>query len=327
LVYPKKGKGGIQLIYWTRDENKADPVDLVKNGEEATFDFFDGDPELQRGGLLAALKAFHKGDYRPQGYESNQFYGCSLNGNGKGPLVVRDWWETSLTNVLQNVIEWFNDLEIANCRAPKFGALLYALVREDLKKELSTHIPIQLMRSALHGLPLPRAVLGKALHRHNIDLMREGEVRIERVALIKAFLNRVRKESDPAMTTELSKNETDHAYRCGRLLAVFEKIQRASRPDLNAGLVQRYYGAASSTPALVMPRLFKLSKHHLATLAGGLAEYFQKQIEEITDIKKMGTTFKRTLTLEEQGRFALGYYHQRAQRKDNDTPDIQQNIQ
>lgn len=66
-----------------------------------------------------------------------------------------------------------------------------------------------------------------------------------------------------------------------------------------------------------MPRLFRLSKHHLSALPGGLAWHFQKQIEEITTKDLMGTSFPKSLTLEEQGRFALGYYHQRAYRKGN----------
>jgi CRISPR-associated protein Csd1 len=318
----KKRVEGLKFLHWTRDQVIADPVALVQDSEEAAFDFFGGDEKLLEGGLLKALSALREGGYTPQGYEGNSFYGCAISGNG-GRLVVRDWWETSLTEVLGHVTEWVEDLTIIKpggglLGLPKFAALLYALVSKDPRgrpriEELPPQLPIQLMRGALRGLPLPRAVLNHGLYRHVVEL-REGNVSAARMALIKAVLNRTRKEGDPAMTTELNLDEANHAYRCGRLLAVFEQIQRAALPNLNAGLVQRFYGAASTTPALVMPRLFRLSKHHLSALSGGLAGHFQKQVEEITRKEFMGTSFPKTLTLEEQGRFALGYYHQRVHR-------------
>ncbi len=308
--------GGAQFVYWTREEASVDPVALVQGGEEVAFDFFRGDEKLLEGGLLTALRAVSAGDYAPVGYEGNAFYGSAVSANG-GRLVVRDWWESSLKDVLDHVVEWAEDLSITKpggglLGLPKFGAVLYTMVREDLK-ELPPQLAVELMRAALRGLPLPRAALDHALHRHIVEV-REGNVRPARMGLIKAFLNRTRRDGDPVMTTELNLDEADRAYRCGRLLAVFEQIQRAALPSLNAGLVQRFYGAASATPALVMPRLFRLSKHHLSALSGGLVGHFQKQIEEITRKDLMGTSFPKSLTLEEQGRFALGYYHQRAHR-------------
>lgn len=306
--------GGAQFIYWTLEQSSVDPVTLIRDGEEAAVDFLGGDEKLLEGGLVTSLEAVRTGVHVPLGSQSNTFYGCAISANG-GRLVIRDWWESSVKEVLDHVSEWIRDLEIIKLGGgvlglPKFGALLYSMVREDLK-ELPPQTPVQLMRAALRGLPLPRTAVNAALYRHAIEV-REGSISSIRMCLIKAYLNRARKAGDPTMTTDLNSDEADRAYRCGRLLAVFEQIQRAALPKLNAGIVQRFYGAASSTPALVMPRLFKLSHHHLSSLSGGLAGYFKKQIEQITTKDLMGTTFPRSLTLEEQGRFALGYYHQRA---------------
>ena len=91
--------GGAQFVYWTREEVPADPVALVQGGEEVAFDFFGGDEKLLEGGLLMALRAVRGGDYTPQGYEDNAFYGCAISANG-GRIVVRDWWESSLAEVL-----------------------------------------------------------------------------------------------------------------------------------------------------------------------------------------------------------------------------------
>lgn len=306
--------GGAQFIYWTREETQTDPVALVREGEAADFDFFAGDEKLQEGGLLAALKAIRDGVYKPLGYENNQFYGCALSGNG-GRVVVRDWWETSLADVLKNVAQWFDDVSIARDRngiikPPKFYTFLSVLVRKKQGKpqvdELPPHIPIQLMRSALRDFPLPRAVLDRAIARHVVEV-REGDVRAERMGLIKAFLNRSGGEK---MTEGLNRDSNSVAYHCGRLLAVFEQIQSKALPNVKAGVVQRFYGAAASTPGLVMGRLFRTAQHHLGSIES--PTFYQKLIGEVTE--KIGENFPPTLSLEEQGRFALGYYHQRSER-------------
>ena len=116
------------------------------------------------------------------------------------------------------------------------------------------------------------------------------------------------------MTECLNPESRDPAYLCGRLFAVFDRLQELGLPGVNAGVVQRYYASASTTPALVMGRLFRNAQFHLdkteARWGGGAAENVRKDFEEITCA--LGDHFKPTLTLEEQGRFALGYYHQKA---------------
>jgi len=306
--------GGAQFIYWTREATQADPVALVRDAEDAGFDFFGSDEKLREGGLLAALKAVRDGSYKPNGYENNQFYGCALSGNG-GRVVVRDWWETSLSDVLTNVARWFDDVSIARDRnvslkPPKFYTFLSVLVRKKQGKpqidDLPPHIPIQLMRAALRGFPLPRNLLDKAIDRHAIEV-REGDVRAERMGLIKAFLNRSGGEK---MTESLNRESISIAYHCGRLLALFEQIQSKALPNVKAGVVQRFYGAASATPGLVMGRLFRTAQHHLGSIEN--PTYYQKLLGEVTD--KIGENFPAVLSLEEQGRFALGYYHQRSER-------------
>ena len=102
---------------------------------------------------------------------------------------------------------------------------------------------------------------------------------------------------------------TSPAYRLGRLFATLEKIQEEASPGLNATIRERYYGAASSTPVCVFTTLLRLKNHHLAKLTNrGRAVNFERLVGEI-----MGglQDFPKHLNLPEQGRFALGYYHQR----------------
>jgi CRISPR-associated protein Csd1 len=102
----------------------------------------------------------------------------------------------------------------------------------------------------------------------------------------------------------------NQGYLCGRLFAVLEKIQEDAQPGINATIKDRYYGAASSTPITVFGRLLNLSNHHLAKLGGGSKTHYEKMIQEImTCVSSNG--LPAHLSLDDQSRFAIGYYHQR----------------
>ena len=113
------------------------------------------------------------------------------------------------------------------------------------------------------------------------------------------------------MTECLNSESRDAAYLCGRLFAVFDRLQYLALGGVNAGVVERYYASASVTPALVMGRLFRNAQFHLARADGGIATNVTKDFEAITSA--LGTDFPAALNLEQQGRFALGYYHQKAE--------------
>lgn len=143
----------------------------------------------------------------------------------------------------------------------------------------------------------------------------EREVARERAAVVKAYLIRNEKlEVNVALDRENSKP----GYRLGRLMAVLERVQGAAQKRQT--VVERYYGAASTRPATVFPRLVGLAQHHLAKLKEGLAVHHQRLLGEVMD----GVSeFPSTLNLEEQGLFALGYYHQRQDfyKKHEDEPE------
>ena len=109
----------------------------------------------------------------------------------------------------------------------------------------------------------------------------------------------------------LTEKYPDPAYQCGRLMAVLAELQRAALGNVGAGVIQRYYAAASSTPALVIGRLIRNSQFHLNKLEIGLAYWFETKIGEISNNLKNG--IPATLTLESQSLFALGYYQQLAE--------------
>jgi CRISPR-associated protein Csd1 len=115
---------------------------------------------------------------------------------------------------------------------------------------------------------------------------------------------------------QLHADNHDPAYLCGRLMAVLENAQLAAMPGVNTTIVDRFYGTASTAPASVFSRLLKGVQPHLAKLQRdnrGAYIAIQTRIEEILSGLPGDRGFPRILSLQEQGMFALGYYHQRAQ--------------
>ena len=120
------------------------------------------------------------------------------------------------------------------------------------------------------------------------------------------------------MRPYLNEDHPNPAYHCGRLMAVYADLQFAALGDVGAGVVQRYYAAASATPALILGRLSRGSQFHLNKLEGGLAHWYEQRLASIWGSLK--DEAPKILTLEEQSLFALGYYQQKATRnKTNET--------
>ncbi len=157
-------------------------------------------------------------------------------------------------------------------------------------------------------LPYPNTLLQGAIRR----VRAEQDVSYPQAAILKACLNRrMRSEetSEKEMTVSLDYSNTNSGYRLGRLFAVLEKIQEEANPGINATIRERFYGAASSTPVTVFSNLMKLKNHHLAKLENPSRKMnLERLISEIID----GVSdFPSHLNLADQGRFAIGYYHQR----------------
>ena len=119
------------------------------------------------------------------------------------------------------------------------------------------------------------------------------------------------------MAPALNKAHPSPAYHCGRIMYVLARIQKEALPRVQAGVIQRYYAAASSTPALVLGRLIRNSKFHLNTIAHdkpGLAVWFDDKLKEVCG--QIKDRMPAVLTLEQQSLFALGYYHEMADRNE-----------
>ncbi|MBK8211454.1 MAG: type I-C CRISPR-associated protein Cas8c/Csd1 [Rhodospirillales bacterium] len=178
------------------------------------------------------------------------------------------------------------------------------------------------MRSILSGTRYPETLFTSVITRCRADRDLNGM----RAAILKACLVRAdrkfdRKESVPV---SLDVHEPNPGYRLGRLFAVLERIQREALDSVNASIRDRFYGAASATPGTVFPILLRTTGHHLAKLRKSdkarLAGWFEKEIGAIMD--GLGTSLPRNLSVGDQGRFAIGYYHQRYGRRTDAPPEV-----
>lgn len=240
---------------------------------------------------------------------NNRYFALTVSG-ASGRVMVRDWMEGSFEELITRIGQWFSDLAIVVrdggklAPDPKFMAVCGALVRE--LKDLPAQTTTTLWRVALAGLPIPQSFIAQALSRFRCDLIDDKPFNHARMGLMKAYF--IRKGGNHSMSAYLSKEHSEPAYQCGRLLAVLASLQRAALGDVGAGVVQRYYVSASQTPGLTIGRLVSNAKNHLNKLDGGLAFWYEDQIAEI--MSRIQDRIPATLDLERQSLFALGYYQQ-----------------
>ncbi|EWY39808.1 CRISPR-associated protein Csd1 [Skermanella stibiiresistens SB22] len=243
-------------------------------------------------------------------------------------VSVRFWHETTLGAFVRTFDQHWHDMRIepAAWKAqPSAQALLFETALQRKAENIPKLLGGELMRAILTGGRYPRLLLSATLQRIRAD----GKINGRRAAICKAWLARhTRFENEQAGIPEqednlvsLDRDQTDPAYLMGRLFAVLESVQRAALGKVNASIRDRYFGAASATPASVFPLLLRGANHHLSVLrkksdAGGLAVWFEREMGEIVD--KLSMDLPRHLRLEDQGRFVVGYYHQRNARKTDD---------
>jgi CRISPR-associated protein Csd1 len=235
-------------------------------------------------------------------------------------LSVRLWVDTNVGELKQRLGQHLRDLALEDGREgtlpPSLRQIVAATGRAELQqgrfkgfdtKHVSPLLAASLARAVLTGGAYPQSLLTSLIRRIHAD----GVINTHRCAAIKACLVRgwrlqgFQKEVGVA----LDRNLADPAYNVGRLFALLEKIQTDSVDgELNATIKDRYFSSASSTPAVVFPRLLRLNQHHLAKLATGSRIYYDKLLGEV--MSKL-SSFPRHLPLEDQGQFAIGYFHQR----------------
>lgn len=234
-------------------------------------------------------------------------------------LSVRFWQVDTLGALVSRIAQHAEDLRLEPLpwrTEPSVWRLVLATApsRDGRAKseDVSPLLAGEFMRAILSGRPYPRSLLANTIMRFRAD----GDVSGLRVALCKGVLARERRRdirsSEEEIPVSLDKKSTQPGYLLGRLFAVLENVQRAALGDrVNATIRDRFYGAASATPASIFPMLLRNTQNHLGKLRKermGQAVNLEKDIREIVDA--LPDQFPRSLKIEDQGRFAIGYYHQ-----------------
>lgn len=253
--------------------------------------------------------------------DASAFYALILSG-AQGRATVRSFVESTVQVVAENVDRYRDESRIVRPFGEGPGGFPLKTVREalavrgDTDKGLPPSAPSALYLAVLRAGKLPRFILEAAVRRNRAELFpllksgrRDEKALAVRSSALKAYL--IRNEG-MEVSMALDEERRDVAYRLGRLLAVLDKLQTDVLPDVNATIVDRFYGAASTTPRAIFPTLFRRGVHHLSSLRRGdkvgLAitreRLMQEILSEVSD-------YPSTLPIAQQALFSLGFYHQR----------------
>ncbi|WP_127469899.1 type I-C CRISPR-associated protein Cas8c/Csd1 [Thiomicrorhabdus aquaedulcis] len=315
------GLGDTTIVFWAQ----ADKTEKAQKAESLFMNFFNpqsATDESETVQLQVEIEKLAKGrplsEIAPDLDPKTQFFILGLAPNA-ARLSIRFWLQTEFGYIQQKLSEHFQDLALDPLpwkTPPSIWRLLMQLVphREGQKNKIEdvpAHLAGELIRSVLTGQRYPRAILAQLLSRFRSD----GDINGLRVAMVKAVLQReFRKQlTKEEIPMSLDESNTNPAYLLGRLFAVLENIQRGALGDkVNATIADKYYASASTVPYSVYPRLLSGSKHHLSKIRKerpGWAFNLEKELGQI--MSQLPTEFPRHFSIENQGRFSIGYYHQK----------------
>lgn len=299
--------GDASTVFWMDKDSEL---------EAMMGNLFKDDPDENKAAVEALLSAVHKehGTATDEELDNNRFHILGLAPNA-ARISIRFYYCLTLPELARRIEQHFTDLKMVrgshghDPEYPSIFRLLTAVVLQNKADNIPPNLGGSIVDAIFAGenVPYPAQWLNMAVGRCRA----EQNVTYLRAAAIKACLNRkIRHTSSTERKFEamLDLNNQNPGYRMGRLFAVLEKIQEEASPGLNATIRDRYYGAASSTPVAVFTALLRLKNAHLKKLQTGRGMYFEKLLGEILETV---TDFPKHLPLPEQGRFALGYYHQR----------------
>ncbi len=291
--------GDATMVYWSA---RATPLET-----QFPLFFSEPPPDSPNAGIDAVRElyaAVQQGRY--VGDDADQaFYVLGLAPNA-ARISVRFWVEATVGEMAERIVQHFRDLDIDRASFDREALPLWLLLASTAIQGKSDRVPPNLAgattQAILSDAEYPAVLLSAAIRR----VRAEQAIPHPRAALIKACLTRhyrMTNRKELAVSLDVERPET--AYHLGRLFAALERVQGAAQGNLNASIRDRFFASASSTPATVFPILIRLSRHHLGKLDS--STWANKLVGEIMDRIE---AFPLRLPLQEQGLFAIGYYHQ-----------------
>ncbi len=303
--------GSRTFVFWASKNDEAG----IKT-EESIFNLFgfsekEDDPNRNIEQVRKVFNAIYSGEIKTTSEDKFYILGLSLN---SARIAVVYWAEIPLKEFAGTICKHFDDMEVADTRLEKkpymsLRNMLSTVTLGGKVADATPNLPDALVKSIFQGIPYPQTLFASCIRRIRAESSDKdkGAVHITRAAIIKAYLNRI--SNNQKIKIMLDKENTNQGYLCGRLFAVLDKIQEEAN-NMHS-IRERYMNSASSTPAAVFSTILNLSSHHFDNLKSeGRKIYFEKLKQEI--ISKIDAEgFKSQLDLQDQGRFFIGYYHQR----------------
>ena len=304
--------GSRTFLFWA---SKAD--EAGQKAEESFFSMFglsemEDNPDKNIERVRKVFKSIYSGELRTT--SDDVFYILGLAPNSARIAVIY-WAEIPLNKFAGIICKHFDDMEIVDARKDKkpymsLRNILGAVTLTGKVSDVSPNLPDAVVKSIFQGLPYPQSLFSSCVRRIRAESgdKDKSAVHITRAAIIKAYLNRLN-DKEQKIKVMLDKENTNQGYLCGRLFAVLDKIQEEA--NRQHSIRERYMNSASSTPAAVYSTILNLSNHHLEKLESeGRRIFFEKLKQEIIN-KIDADGFRPQLDLQDQGRFFIGYYHQR----------------
>lgn len=300
--------GSRTFVFWASSNNEAS-----KQAEESLFDLLgfaenDDDPNRRIENVRAVFKSIYSGQLKTTLDDNDKFYILGLAPNSARIAVVY-WSETPLKEFAEKICRHFDDMEVIDTRKEKkpymgIKDMLSTVTLGGKASDATPNLPDAIVKSIFEALPYPYTLFASCIRR----IKAEQEVRIARIAILKAYLNRLNDNNNKKILPMLDKENNNLGYLCGRLFAVLDRIQEKANGI--HGIQERYMNSASSTPSSVFATILNLSSHHSEKLDIGAKISFEKLKQEIID-KMPADGFPTHLDLQDQGRFFIGFYHQR----------------
>ena len=316
--------GDTAVVYWSEegDERYQNIFACVSEPTMENQEIVDGVFKN-----LAEGKAVVAQDVKDSLDMEKRFYILGLAPNA-ARLAVRFFYQDSFGNILKHIKEHYDRMEIVRPAADAVEYLgIWRMLQETVNKKSRDKKPVSSMsgavyRSIISGSRYPaslyQAVLGRIRAEQDDGDSRIYKITRGRAAIIKAYLLKNGNEKEE-ITMALNEDSNNTAYILGREFAVLEAIQEDANPGINATIKDKYFNSACATPAAIFPILFKLKNSHIKKMNNGAKEiYYEKILGDLqgrlTVAEGQKAACPRRLTLEEQGMFILGYYHQTQKR-------------
>lgn len=312
-----KNKTARTFLFWASSNSEA-----AKKSEDSLFALLgragedDDDPNKRIKLVHDTFMSIYNGKLSAN--EDDKFFILGLAPNSARIAVVY-WNELPLRKFAGLISKHFTDMEIVDIRKEKkpyvgLHSILGNVTLGGKSSDATPNLPDAVVKSIFQGLPYPASLFQACIRR----IRAEQSINIGRAAIIKAYLNRLNNNNNnKKLNKMLDKENQNQGYLCGRLFAVLENLQYAANKQDT--IRSSYMNAASSTPSVVFSTILKLSNSHYSKLAKdkkGLANFFDSQKKEIIALIQ---DFPNTLDLSDQGRFFLGYYHQKNYKDNQET--------